>query len=300
MNRPDFFIVGAQKCGTTALYACLRQHPDVFMPALKEPQFFAPDILGERRQILTQSEYLNCFADAQGQRRIGEASTVYLGSEYAPAAIKAFNPAARIIVMLRNPIDMMYLLYRARVYSGSEPMKSFAAALDADDAVHRSTGARRGPGLLYREAAGYASGVRRYFDVFGPENVHVIIYEDFRTDPSQVYVAALRFMEVALDGRAAFPIVNADKRARSSFVQKFLRQPPQRVRGFGRAVLPRPIRQLLWHSILRLNVVGKVPPMDSDLRSRLQTEFVRPTEELGRLIGRDLTSWGEAALPTPR
>src|SRR3974377_2022144 len=79
-NRiPDFFLVGAPRCGTTALYTYLREHPEIFMPALKEPNFFA-DFLGERRRIRTWPDYLACFTEVHDENRIGEASVAYLAS----------------------------------------------------------------------------------------------------------------------------------------------------------------------------------------------------------------------------
>jgi len=111
MSKPDFFLVGAPRSGTTALYTYLKSHPEIFMSPIKETQFFAADLLGEHRPIRTWAEYLNCFSGAQSEKRIGEASALYLSSRSAPAAIKAFCATARIIVILRNPVDMMYSLY---------------------------------------------------------------------------------------------------------------------------------------------------------------------------------------------
>ena len=105
--RPDFFIVGAPKCGTTALYEYLRQHPAVFMPFHKEPLFFGDD-LTRRYGRLTLHDYMRLFKDAKPGQRVGEASAWYLYSRSAAAEIKAYAPDAQIIVMVRNPVDMMY------------------------------------------------------------------------------------------------------------------------------------------------------------------------------------------------
>src|SRR5215469_17477012 len=107
MARPSIFIVGAPKCGTTALYTYLKAHPDVFMSPLKEPQFFAEDLLGNRRNVCNWESYLALFA-ATGRRRAGEASAVYLGSPSAATKIKHFSPAAQIVIMLRNPVEVMH------------------------------------------------------------------------------------------------------------------------------------------------------------------------------------------------
>src|SRR5687767_1010670 len=105
MHKPNFFIVGAPKCGTTSLYEYIRVHPEVFMPDRKEPAFFCSDFYKPRR--MKEEEYLSLFREAGSAKWIGEASTWYLYSDKAREGIKAFCPDARIIIMLRNPVDMM-------------------------------------------------------------------------------------------------------------------------------------------------------------------------------------------------
>src|SRR3979411_724122 len=104
---PDVFIVGAPRCGTTALYTYLKDHPEIFMSPIKEPEFFT-DFLGEGRRVRTEAEYLNCFGGVRDEKRIGEASVSYLASRTSARAIKGFSPLAMIIIMLRNPVDVMY------------------------------------------------------------------------------------------------------------------------------------------------------------------------------------------------
>src|SRR5438093_1590857 len=110
IRLPTFFIVGAPRCGTTALYTYLRQHPDLFLPENKEPHFFGSDLYhpGFVRNL---DEYLSLFLEAGNKKRAGEASVWYLYSRNAAAEIMAFCPSARIIAMLRNPVDMMYSNY---------------------------------------------------------------------------------------------------------------------------------------------------------------------------------------------
>ena len=131
MKKPNFFIVGAAKCGTTSLYRYLRQHPDVFMPEQKEPNFFGSD-LSYRFPRISQARYLSCFAKAKGETRIGEATTIYLYSEKAAEEIKAFSPEAKIIIMLRNPVDVLYSYHSQQLYSGNEDIPDFEEALRAE------------------------------------------------------------------------------------------------------------------------------------------------------------------------
>ena len=106
---PDTFVIGAPRCGTSAMHAYLGQHPQVYMSSRKEPLFFAPDLRGlPGDRIGDTHAYLALFEDATDQRRVGEASPYYLYSAHASDAIRRQCPDPRIIVMLRNPADMMY------------------------------------------------------------------------------------------------------------------------------------------------------------------------------------------------
>src|SRR5438093_448879 len=143
--RPDFFIVGAPKCGTTAMYAYLRQHPQIFMPFHKEPLFFGSD-LTTRYGRMSLEEYLALFADASRGQRIGEASAWYLYSATAAAEIKAFAPDAQIVVMLRDPVEVMRAQHSQLLFNMQETLTSFAEALAAE--ADRRAGRRLPPGPI--------------------------------------------------------------------------------------------------------------------------------------------------------
>ena len=200
--RPNFFIVGAPKCGTTSLHEYLQRHPEIFMPFFKEPHFFGSDLEGSRfRQFRAKPErYLKLFRDARGEKRIGESSPWYLTSERAAAEIQAYDPAAKIIIMLRNPIDMMYSMWSQFRYSGNEQIETFEEALAAEADRQAGRRIRRVAhcvtGLRYREMTRFARQVPRYFERFGRENVKIIIFDDFRSDTPAVFRDVLAFLEV--------------------------------------------------------------------------------------------------------
>ncbi len=190
MRKPDFFIVGAPKCGTTAMNDYLQAHPEIFIPAKKEIHFFGADLQFQRPRV-TLPEYLSYFAPVQREKRVGEASVWYLYSQQAAAEIKSFSPAARILIMLRNPVDMMYSLHSQRLYNDNENLVNFEEALAAE--ADRRQGKRlyqnalNTMGFFYRAAATYTPQVQRYFEVFGREQVHVIIFDDFTEATDEVY-----------------------------------------------------------------------------------------------------------------
>src|SRR5262249_8884405 len=156
----------------------------------KEPQFLAADILGDARSIRTWEDYLACFSEAGPSASVGEASVAYLGSPRATAAIRELNPDAKIIIMLRNPVDMIHSLHSQRIYDGREHVTSLEAALQADE---RRSGTRP-PGLGYRDVARYEPQVRRFLDLFGRDNVRVILFDDFRSQTGAVYRDTLQFL----------------------------------------------------------------------------------------------------------
>lgn len=298
MKRPDFFIVGAFKAGTTALYEYLRAHPQIFMSVPKEPMYFGADLTPRYRRM-TEPEYLALFKDARAHQRAGEASPWYLYSTAAPAEIKAFEPAARIVIMLRNPVDVMYSQHSQLVFNQREDLTDFAAALAAEP--DRLAGRRvpadaiRPEALFYRKSVRFAEQVRRYLDVFGEADVHFIVFDDLVADPTSVYRATLEFLGVDPSVPLDPTVYNPNRTARSGRLQRAIFAPPPALRGlFGR------LRQVpLLHRVRDRLVTANSRPaerqrMDPVLRAALTAEFAPQVAELGEIIGRDLSAWSRA------
>ena len=290
--RPNFFIVGAPRSGTTAMYEYLRQHPDVFMPYRKEPVYFGAD-LTKRPPLLDEEGYLKLFAPGRGKARLGEATVWYLYSGTAAAEIKEFNPDARIIIMLRDPVEMIYSLHSHWLFTGNEDIEDFAEALDAE--VERREGRRLPPavrrpeGLQYRACARYAAHIGRYLDTFGPDAVKVLLYDDFSADPGAAYREVLSFLDVSASFEPDFAVINQNKVARSSLLQRF-----RKGRTVGTVVnaLPTPLQHAAWRFMKRANIRYQArPPIDPAVREQLVRELADDVARLGRLIGRDLSAW---------
>jgi len=295
MRRPDFFVVGSFKAGTTALYEYLRQHPQVYMPFHKEPMYFGSD-LQPRYARMSEAEYLALFADAREDQRAGEASPWYLYSTSAAREIKAFQPDARIIVMLRNPVDVMYAQHSQLLFNQREDLTDFAEALAAEPDRRRGErippGALRVEALFYRESVRFAEQLERYFTTFGRDRVHVIVYDDLRADPAAAYRGVLEFLAVDPGFQPSFAVHNPNRRARFGALQRLVYRPPAPLRR----VMPRLRRSRVAHrvrdAVVSLNSRAEERTrMDPGLRQRLVAEFAPQVEELGRLIGRDLSAW---------
>jgi hypothetical protein len=294
-RKPDFFIVGAPRCGTTALYSYLRQHPDVFLPEYKEPHYFNIDMAGDGA-IRDEQAYLNLFAAAQAEKRVGEASVYYLSSKAAAHAIKAFSPAAKIIIMLRDPVEVMYALHAHHLAAWLEDVWDFetAMSLEADRQrglclpAHNKDPHR----LFYRHTVRFAQHVRNYRNVFGSENVHVIIYDDFKDDSAHAFRQTCSFLGVDPNLPIDFPVIWSNPGFRSPTLARLLQHPPRFARAAGRILLPRKLRSRLVGTLWMWNSIrAPRPPMPFDVRKRLTAQLTPEVEELSALLGRDLSQW---------
>lgn len=299
MRKPDFFIVGAPKCGTTAMDHYLKQHPEIFLPDRKEPQFFGSDIYSPAF-IRDEAEYLRLFSEVGGERRVGETSVWSLYSRVAAREIARFSPHANVIIMLRNPTEMLYSMHSQYLYTGNEDIESFAEALDAEE--DRKNG-RRIPetvtfveGLFYRDSARYHEQVQRYIETFGREKVHVILFDDLKADPANVYAETLRFLDVDPSFLPDLKVVNPNKRVRSKALRDASKYSQGHARRLARSLVPSRLRRGLMSVLDRYNTVYEPPrPIERETSARLRAEFAPEVERLGELLGRDLSAWN--ALP---
>ena len=299
-RRPDFFIVGAPRSGTTALFEHLGRHPQIFVPRTKEPIFFGADEafpFSDRHRV-TLDEYLALFADAGDALRVGEGSTTYLYSRTAASEIHDFKPDARIIIMLRDPIAVMHAQHSGWVSAGRQPIGDFATALEVQDRQRAGLEPPnpRASSSHYRDIVDYANHVGTYFDTFGRERVHVILFDDWAADTPTEYRKTLEFLGVDSSFVTELGVVNPNRRVRSPRLHRLIAEPPTAIQGAARTVVPARVRRKLQRLLLALNNrVAPREPLDPAFVATLRTEFAPEIERLSALIGRDLSSWMAAA-----
>jgi hypothetical protein len=297
--KPNFFIVGAPKCGTTALYEYLRHHPNIFMSEVKEPHFFAKD-LGSYPRIKTLEDYTELFTRSTDRHSsVGEASVYYLRSAVALANIRAFNPEAKIIAMFRNPVDMVHSLHSQLLYWSEEVERDFEAAWRLQERRSRGLdlppGSRGGFLVQYHEVGRFGTQTERVLSVFPAEQVKLILYDDFTASPASVYTDVVEFLKIPHDGRTEFPRINENKRARMSWLRQLYRKPPvvlkSTVRSLKQAVGEEEIAGL-QKKIVELNTVKeRRPPLSAEFRAELVNTFRDEVSLLSRLMNRDLSHW---------
>lgn len=298
MTKPDFFVVGAPKCGTSSLHTYLAAHPEVFMSRDKEPTFFGKDIGRSWIPYPTLEDYLALFREARDDQRAGESSVAYLRSKRAPEEIRRFNPESQIIVMLRNPVDVMYSFHGHMLFIGEEKIVDFRKALAAGELRRAQASEPDGngqpvpPSLLYREIVRFAEQLERWLTVFGRERLHVIVYDDFAQDVAREYERVLCFLGVDPDVRPGFTTVNAARRPRSKTFHRLLLDPPARARTIVRALVPERTRVRVVATLRDLNGRdAKRAPMPHDLRRSLVEELGPEVGRLSQIIDRDLSHW---------
>lgn len=296
---PNFFIVGAPKCGTTALFSYLAEHPAVFVPAVKEPHFYAKD-LHDYTWITDEAQYHALFSGVSpAALAVGEASVFYLYSKSAAFHIRRVNPDARLIVMVRQPVDMFLSLHnqmRATLWEDQQDpeqawqlqgprLEGLAVPRHCDD-VRK---------LQYGPICALGAQVARLLEVFPPEQVQVVVFDDLIRATAEVYGSVLRFLDLPPDPRTDFPPVNLAHRPRWPRLAGSHRRLDRALRAMpdGRVVraLLRPLRpasRLLRAKNTRLAPKGSISPT---FREELMGYFDEDITRLERVIGRDLSAW---------
>jgi hypothetical protein len=304
---PDFYIVGHSKSGTTALYEMLRRHPQIYMPDLKEPTFFATDLRPRLQQRVpepeTLADYLALFAHAGAEQRVGEASSLYLFSQDAAEAIAAAAPAARIVAILREPASFLRSLHLQLLQIHNETENDLRAAIALEPARRRGeripASCSRPQALLYSERVRYVEQLRRFDAVFAPEQILTLVYDDFRDDNDATVRQVLRFLDVddaqPLQTLQANPTV-AVRSLRLHGLKHTLRTSDGAVARAARAAGEAPTGRRV-RAILQRSVYGRTPPADEQLMLELRRRFAGEVVALSDYLGHDLVSlWGYDSL----
>ncbi len=312
IQKPDFFVVGAAKAGTTSLYHYLDAHPDIYLSPIKEPNFFASDIRKDRirpdlkraldsnleRFLATDGRiqlhialiqdidlYLSLFEPAGKVRAIGECSVSYLPSRTAARNIHGFNPDARIIIMLRHPVYRALSQYRMDRKIGSIDV-DFATAIEQD---MKHDGPAWGEQRNYVWNGMYAKQVKRYLDLFPEEQVLVLLHREFEQDSLETMKRVFNFLDVAED----IPIDTAKRFNRAE--QPRLRRLNQFLQNRGwkpmiKRLMPEGLFRTLKQMYYRESPIEDVP---ADIFHHLEIIFEPDIRELEGLLGRSLDIWRE-------
>ncbi len=316
MTRPNFIIIGAARSGTTALHRHLSQHPQIYMSPVKEPRFFAfeseadlqfsgpGDLELHRSTIVSLENYEALFDDVADEPAIGEASPVYLCSPKAAMRMKSLVPEARLIAILRHPVERAYSHFMLLVRQGAETLTDFSEALQVEAQRAHDNWEYR---WRYKELGFYSVQLKRYFDAFDRSRIKICLYEEFDADPQRVLREIYRFLVVdetfVADTSVRYNISGVPRskvlHAALSKLQKSTQatfDPAPRndsdettiVRRLGQSSLLEAARRA---GIGLINSNLAKPPLAPDVRKQLLAEYKEDILTLQYLIQRDLSRW---------
>lgn len=301
VTHPTFFLVGASRCGTTSLWQYLRQHPDIHMPSSivgKEPSFFCDLTPPWAEDYRTYDRYLSLFEKGARSAAVGDASTSYLASPESAGRIAEKYPDARIVIILRNPVDRAFSLYRFLCFWGMESAPTFEKALAREPRRLDNEAFKRETQLLYYCFLYYNSGlfsaqIERYFAMFPRDRIRIVLYDDLKKDGLRVAQDLYRFLSVNPGFEPEVGVHNQSEFPASVRLQRLLC-------GMwnGSPLCPRqPIRrrdQLHLPVAIGMNLLlGKYrrTKMRPETRRMLTDRFRADVQKTGALIGRNLDAW---------
>ncbi|MDD3645901.1 MAG: sulfotransferase [Candidatus Gracilibacteria bacterium] len=299
MNKPNLFIVGAPKCGTTSMHYYLSQHPEIFMSEDKEPYFFCSDIIEEAKKFnnnhsnLNQfkyknlDEYLTIFNTKKTYKYYGESTVLNLYSKKAAKNIYNFNKDSKIIIMLREPVDFIYSLHSQFLHSYYEDELSFTKALELEKERKKWISLPKNinsPSILYySEILKFSEQINRYLKLFPIENIKVILFNDLKNDTKAVYKNILKFLEVNNKNfLPEFSIQNPKTKVIFPKIKKILEFPI--LWKIPKIILPNKVYNKIKNFINSKITIVKKYELDEKFKKELMKKYKNEVVELNNIL----------------
>ena len=293
---PDFIVMGAPKCGTSAAYHYLSQHPDVFIPKAKEQHFFCTDL--NTQKPITFQEYKASFEGYENEKRIGDVAVLYMYSKTAIHEIQKLLGNIQVVCLLRHPVEAVYAMHNQMLWGDQENEPDFRKALDLEaerkHGLHLPRNLYQHPDLLqYRATFRFGEQLERILNVLPRENVHLIFQEDLRANTEKQIRELFRFLEVDANVPIQFDVVNASKKIRSPLLQKMFFDKASPLRRIGSVILSnRNLKRTVVNFIRESNSVkAKRDPLPHDLKIELCEYYRSDIEKLEIICDRNLDHW---------
>lgn len=299
MTLPNFLIIGAAKSGTTALYHYLKQHPQLFFSARKEPHFFSYTQTSKQTKgpsdyvksaITDLIEYESLFNGATGYQAVGEASPTYLYIPEAAERIKKIIPSVKMIAIIRNPVDRAYSAYMHLVRDDLEPSNSFEDGLELEDKrIHDNWG----PIYHYRKCGLYGEQLSRFYNLFSHDQLLVVRHEEFEKDPQPILGRIYKFLNIDPDYEVDTSFrPNVSGKPKSVFLQKSYKavfDQPNVLKKIARELLPETLRWKFTTNLRNRNLTKTT--LNKSTREELIGYFKDDIESLSKLLNEDFSGW---------
>lgn len=290
-RKPNLFIVGAPKCGTTAWVQYLGAHPDIFFSDVKEPNYFAPDLPGIR-WVGELDEYERLFRRASGAKVIGEASAMYLYSAESAKLIRDYCPDAAILIFLRKQESFLPSYHHQLLLRFAESIEDFEAAwrLSGSRPPQMIPKTCREPKLLdYAAVADFRTQVGRFLNAFPRSQVLVIDFDEWTRDPRSTYLRILEFLDVTDDGRTQFPPVNEGKSYRVQWLGRLIVRPPRAVQmmvNLMKKITGRDALGLGVKATKLISSAGYATSLSPQLRDEIRSRYAEDNRSLRERLER--------------
>lgn len=305
--KPNLFIVGQPKSGTTALHQFLGQHPEIYMSSIKEPHFFCSDFhlesdraYGKQRffDFRSESAYLQLFNKAKNVKIAGESSTNYLYSQVAAEKIHNFNPDAKIIIILREPARYLYSLHSHYVKFTEENEPDFLTALSLESKRREeeeflSSRVTSPSYLYYSQRIQYYQQVKRYCDRFDPKQIKVIIFEEFKSANETIFKEVLEFLEVDSSFSPEYAAVNVNKEVKFKSINSLINNPL--VKSISKNLLSQEFNEFVRDNIVEKFLWHQAPKakMPAAIQAQLREQYRPEAVKISELLALDLIiKWG--------
>jgi Sulfotransferase domain len=306
-NKANLFIIGAPKSGTTSLYEYLKQHPDVFMCVPKEPHYFSTDF-ADLSIVDNLSEYSDLFKKCPDNIRVlGEASAWYLYSKTAIKNIYKYNDNAKIIVVIRNPIEVLKSLHSNYLFNYYEDQGSFNDAWNLQEV--RKAGEQipkycKEPKLLqYKAVTSFGTQLQDLYSIFPENQIKCILFDDFIANTQSVYESILEFLDLNTNHKIDFKKNNSSKSHRIEFINRYLLNPPGGIKFIWKKIKKIFGNEIVKHvdKIILLNTKeANHQNIDDESYSGYIDEYDDDIKKIELLLGRDLSSWRTNNKPQKR
>ena len=296
MTMPNFLIIGAAKTGTTSIYRYLKQHPQIYMSPAKEPRFFAFEgetfsFSGpgdEKETAKTDLEsYRTLFDGVEKETAIGEASTLYLWSQKATERIQHYIPNAKLIAVLRDPVERAYSNYLHLVNQNREPLTDFAVAIAQEEERIKKNW---WPFWYYKQQGFYYIQLQRYYAKFAQSQIKVYLYEDLKNDSLKMLQDIFQFLEV--DDRFTPDLSQRVRQSRPIPKNKTLdglMNKPNPLKSILKPLIPKVMRRQITTNLKKRNLTK--PKLLPSVRQQLVEAYREDILQLQDLIERDLSRW---------
>jgi hypothetical protein len=265
-KAPNLFIIGAPRSGTTSLYAALKQHPDIYTSVLKEPHFYARDLPLQPHTITEDTHYRCLFEAAEDQAYRAEGSVWYFFSEQAPQAIAQQHSEAKIILLLRHPVEFLISLYHLYRRSGNEAEADINIALLREHPPDHD-GVYFPFGLTYLQRLHYSQCLARWQQCFPPQQLKICWYEDFYRAPQQAFAELCRWLSVADDHSISFDRDEAKRRVQMMALRQI-------------RALPKEVKRKLNRKASNLHMGVKSQSLSAATRAEIEAYFLQHNQAL--------------------